>query len=291
MTEFPVEGGTIKALSFGHGQRPVLAAHGITASGMSFRAVGRYLPDGWRLIAPDLRGRGASAKVPGPYGIDRHAADLCRIAEHLDAGPVALAGHSMGAYVALRAAARRPDLFDRLVLIDGGLPLPVPAGADLDQLLEVSLGPALARLRHTYPSEQAYLDFFRAHPALADAWNDDVEQYVRYDLTGPPGALRSRADEEAVRYDGRDLLANAESFGTDLVALKVPVLLLYAPLGMLGAPPAMLPEPLVEHWRQQAPHLRTELVEDTNHYTILLGERAAAKIAQRLTIPDLRCID
>jgi pimeloyl-ACP methyl ester carboxylesterase len=252
---------------------------------MSFRAVARQLPDGWRLLAPDLRGRGASADSPGPYGIDRHAADLCEIAEHLDAGPVALAGQSMGAYVALRAAARRPDLFDRLTLIDGGLPLPVPAGADLDQLLDASIGPALARLRHTYPSEQAYLDFFRAHPALADAWNDDVEHFVRYDLTGPPGALRSRADEEAVRQDGRDLLASAESFGTDLVGLKVPVLLLHAPRGMLGAPPGLLPAPLVEHWRRQAPGLRTELVEDTNHYTILLDDRAAATIARRITDP------
>jgi pimeloyl-ACP methyl ester carboxylesterase len=269
--EFPVDGGVLRGLGFGTGARPVLAAHGITASGMSFRAVARHLPDGWRLVAPDLRGRGASADTPGPYGIDRHAADLCQLAEHLDAGPVALAGQSMGAYVALRAAARRPDLFDRLTLIDGGLPLPVPAGADLDQLLDASIGPALARLRHTYPSEQAYLDFFRAHPALADAWNDDVEQYVRYDLTGPPGALRSRAGEEAVRQDGRDLLASAESFGTDLVGLKVPVLL--------------LPAPLVEHWRQQAPGLRTELVEDTNHYTILLDDRAGATIARRITDP------
>src|SRR5262249_34442728 len=157
------------------------------------------------------------------------AADLCQIAEHLDAGPVALAGQSMGAYVALRAAARRPDLFNRLVLIDGGLPLPVPPGADLDQVLAATIGPALARLRHTSPSEQSYLDLFRAPPALAESWNDDVEQYVRYALTGPPGALRSRAAQEAVRYDGRDLLAAAESFGTDLVALKLPVLLLFAP--------------------------------------------------------------
>src|SRR5262249_46549282 len=124
--QLPVDGGVLTALHFGTGARPVLAAHGITASGMSFRAVARHLPSEWHLVAPDLRGRGASMAVPGPYGIDRHAADLCQIAEHLDAGPVALTGQSMGGYVALRAAARRPDLFDRLVLIDGGLPLPVP---------------------------------------------------------------------------------------------------------------------------------------------------------------------
>jgi pimeloyl-ACP methyl ester carboxylesterase len=185
--------------------------------------------------------------------------------------------------VALRAAARRPELFDRLVLIDGGLPLPVPPAADLDQVLDTSIGPALARLRMTFPTAQAYLDFFRAHPALSAAWNSDVEAYVRYDLTGEPGAYRSRVNEEAVRVDGRQLLGEADSFGTDLVGLTVPALLLTAPRGMLGDPPGMQPEPLVRYWCQQAPRLRHELVEDTNHYTILLTDRAASTLARRIT--------
>jgi pimeloyl-ACP methyl ester carboxylesterase len=281
--DVPVDGGALRALRYGSGPHLVVAAHGITASAVSFRAVARQLPDTWSMIALDLRGRGGSAGLPGPFGIDRHAVDICQVVEHLDAGPVALTGQSMGAYVALRAAAIRPRLFDRLVLIDGGLPLPVPAGADLDQLLDASVGPAIARLHQTFASEEAYLDFFRAHPALAGAWTDDIEAYVRYDLTGPVGAMRSRVDEAAVRTDGRDLLANAESFGADLTKLAVPALLLYAPRGMLGEPPGMLPAPLVEHWRRQAPQLRTELVEDTNHYTILFADRAAGLLARRIT--------
>jgi hypothetical protein len=45
---------------------------------------------------------------------------------------------------------------------------------------------------------------FSPHPALAGAWNSDVEDYLRYDLTGPDGALRSRVVEAAVRTDGRE---------------------------------------------------------------------------------------
>jgi pimeloyl-ACP methyl ester carboxylesterase len=281
--DIPVDGGTLRALRYGTGPRVALAAHGITASGMLFRAVARHLPAGWSLVAVDLRGRGGSADLPGPFGLDRHAADLSRVAEHLESGTVALAGHSLGAYVALRAAARRPELFDRLVLVDGGLPLPVPPDADLDELLDVSLGPAIARLRMTFPTEQDYLDFFHAHPALAGSWNDDVEAYVRYDLTGPPGALRSRADGGAVRADGRDLLAGAASIGADLIALKLPALLLTAERGMFDDPSAMQPAALVGYWRQQAPQLRAELVEDTNHYTILLDDRAAGTVARRIT--------
>ena len=45
---------------------------------------------------------------------------------------------------------------------------------------------------------EAYLDFWRAHPALTQNWTKDVEAYACYDLTGDPGSLRSRAREDAV---------------------------------------------------------------------------------------------
>jgi pimeloyl-ACP methyl ester carboxylesterase len=279
--DLPVEGGTLRVLRFGRGPRTALAAHGITGSGMAFRAMARRLPEEWSLFAPDLRGRGGSAGTPGPYGLDRHAEDLCRLARDLGAGaPVALTGHSMGAYVALRAAARRPGLFDRLLLVDGGLPLPVPPGADLDAILDDTLGPALARLGRTYESDAAYVDFFRAHPALGPHWNADMEAYVRYDVTGPRGARRSKAREEAVRCDGRDLLTSAGLFAADLTGLRVPALLLHAPLGLLGQEPPMLQAAVVERWTGRSGRLPAELTEGSNHYTILLGT-AARTVADR----------
>ncbi|MFB7247493.1 alpha/beta hydrolase [Streptomyces populi] len=279
--DLPVEGGTLRVLRFGRGPRTALAAHGITGSGMSFRALARRLPGEWSLFAPDLRGRGGSADTPGPYGLDRHAADLCRLAQDLGGGrPVALTGHSMGAYAALTAAALRPALFDRLLLVDGGLPLPVPPGADLDALLDTTLGPALARLGRTYGTDAAYVDFFRAHPALGPHWNADIEAYVRYDVTGARGARRSKVREEAVRHDGRDLLTSADRFAAGLTGLGVPALLLHAPLGLLGQEPPMLPESVVERWTGGPGNLPAELVEGCNHYTILLGT-AARTVAER----------
>ncbi|SBT42476.1 alpha/beta fold hydrolase [Micromonospora auratinigra] len=278
-----VADGSLTALRFGTGPKVAVAAHGITASGMAYRAVGRHLPADWSLIALDLRGRGGSAGLPGPYGMSRHAEDICAAAAQVGRGrPVALVGQSMGAYAALRAAVRRPELFRRLVLVDGGLPLPVPAGVDPDAVLAAALGPAIARLDETYPSVQAYVDFFRAHPALAAEWSDDLTEYVRYDATGPEGAVRSRVDGAAVRADGRDLLVSAESFGDDLLALTVPAVLLYAPRGMFGQPPGLLPEPVVAHWRERVPGLATELV-DANHYTILMTDGPAATIVRHLT--------
>ncbi|GIJ62179.1 alpha/beta fold hydrolase [Virgisporangium aurantiacum] len=282
--EIPTPEGPLHALRFGPAQpgdgKVVLAAHGITASAMSFVAVARALPADWTLIAVDLRGRGRSSALPGPFGMDRHAEDLAAVAKHFPQ-PMVLTGQSMGAYAALRAAARFPSLFVHLVLIDGGLPLPVPAGADPAAVLAATVGPAVARLRMTFPSEAAYVDFFRSHPALAASWNDDLAAYVRYDVAGEPGSIRSRVNPDAVAADGRDLLAGAAAFGADLRSLRLPAHLLYAPRGMLGQEPGMLPQPLVDQWTRQSP-LTARLVADCNHYTILTDPVAADQVARAL---------
>ena len=115
-----------------------------------------------------------------------------------------------------------------------------------------TLGPAIARLGQTFPSTEAYLDFWRAHPALAEHWTPDVEAYVRYDLTGEPGQLRSRAVEDAVRADGRDVLAD-KPFTEALQRLTKPTPLLTAPAGMLGAPPPLIPPELIAAWTERVP--------------------------------------
>jgi lipase len=286
----PVEGGSLHALRFGSdlgmGPNLAVALHGITASAMTFPPVARNLPPDWTLLALDLRGRGGSADVPGPYGLRRHAADVCRVVTDLNTGPVVLVGHSLGAYVAVLAAAGCPQLFRRVVLVDGGLSAPLPEGADPDEVLAAVVGPALTRLQMTFPSEEAYLDFFRAHPAFTEAWNEDIEAYVRYDVTGQPGAMRSRVREDAVREDGRDLLLNAEAIGAALLSLRMPTLLITAPSGMLGQPPGFLADELVAHWRQAAPHLQIESVPGTNHYTLALGPVGAKTVAQRIADPS-----
>jgi pimeloyl-ACP methyl ester carboxylesterase len=281
--DIPVEGGNLHALRFGDGEQIIVAAHGITASAMGFGAVARALPAGWSLVALDLRGRGESNALPGPFGIDQHARDICAAATALGAGKVVLTGHSMGAYAALRAAVTQPSLFERVVLIDGGLPLPIPPGIDADVALEATVGPAVARLSQTFPTEESYVDFFKVHPALADDWSEDVEAYVRYDIAGEPGAFRSKVNAIAVRQDGRDLFLEAASYGDDLMRLQIPALLLYAPNGMLGQEGGLMAQPVVDHWAATAPLLSVELVPDSNHYTILMTGAAAGILAQRLT--------
>ncbi|MEU8249487.1 alpha/beta hydrolase [Nonomuraea sp. NPDC048916] len=272
----------MRIATFGDGPRLVIAVHGITASLMAWGAVGRRLPEDWSLVAMDLRGRGHSAGLPGPYGLPRHAEDVLRVAGHVGAGPdTVLAGHSMGAYVAALAAARRD--FARVVLVDGGLPLPLPEGVDADEELEATLGPALARLDRTFESADAYVEFFKAHPAFTGRWTAEAEDYVRYDLTGPEGALRSRAVPEAVREDGRWLRVEADRVAAALAAIKSPISLLRAPRGLLDQDTGFHPEPLAAMWAARLPGLTDELIPGCNHYTILFDERCASTVADRLT--------
>jgi lipase len=269
-------------------RRTVLAAHGITASSMCWPAVAGALPDGWTLVAPDLRGRGAARGLgAGHTGFARHAEDLCRAAERVDpdrTGELVLAGHSMGADVALLAASARPDLFRRLVLVDGGVPLPLPDGVDPDEVLATTLGPALARLSRTYADVEEYVDFFRQHPALGPHWSDAVEAYVRYDALPTPEGVRSRAVEEAVRVDGRELLVLGDELDAALRALALPTDLLSAPLGMFGEAPGLLPADAVRAYAEQLDHLSVETIPDVNHYTILFDPVAAARVAEVIAV-------
>jgi pimeloyl-ACP methyl ester carboxylesterase len=203
------------------------------------------------------------------------------VLRHFGGRPV-LAGHSMGAYVALLAHDAHPNLSRRLVLVDGGLPLPVPDGIDPDVALEASIGPAIARLRQTFPSIEAYLDFWRAHPALADHWTADVEAYARYDLAGEAGSMRSRVVPAAISADSRDVLAD-KPFADALGRLTQPTPLLTAPAGFLGEPPGLLPPELVEKWAELVPQLRPLRVPDVNHYTIVFDPRGAAAVARAIT--------
>ena len=279
--DVPVDGGKLRVLQWGSGRRVAVAVHGITASGMAWQAVARQMPSGWTLAAPDLRGRGFSAQLPGPYGLERHAADVTAVLRHFGGRPV-LAGQSMGAYVALLARDAHPGLSRRLVLVDGGLPLPVPDGIDPEVALEASIGPAIARLRQTFASTEAYLDFWRAHPALAEHWSADVEAYARYDLTGEPGHMRSRVAEATLSPDSRDVLAGKQ-FADALSRLTQPTPLLTAPAGFLGEPPGLLPPELVAVWAERVPVLRPQRIPDVNHYTILLGRQAAAAVVRAIT--------
>jgi pimeloyl-ACP methyl ester carboxylesterase len=85
---------------------------------------GRY-----RVIAPDLRGFGDSDATAGPVSMSRFAADLHALLQHLGTGPVIIAGHSMGGYVALAFAKAHGEALRALVLVGTKAGADTPEGA------------------------------------------------------------------------------------------------------------------------------------------------------------------
>jgi lipase len=281
--DVPTDGGTLRVGEWGPDDpsaATVVAVHGITASHLAWAVIAEAMPH-VRLIAPDLRGRGRSAGLPGPYGMARHAADLEAVIEVLELPRAILLGHSMGAFVAVVAASRYPDRFSEVFLIDGGLPLAIPAGMSKEDLVEATIGSAVRRLSMTFPDRAAYLDFWKNHPAFADNWSQAVADYANYDLTGTEPELRASASVEAVRQDSMDQF-DVESALAMLAGLSKPSSLMTAPRGFLNETPGLYSPSVIERWKAKLPALTVREVPFVNHYTIVLGSSGAEAVAREV---------
>lgn len=276
-----VSGGRLAAFRLGaeRASAPlVIAVHGITANSRAWLPLARALDGRASVVAVDLRGRGASNRLPGPYGTAAHAADLLALADLLEAQDVVVVGHSLGAYIVARFAVEHPQRVHTAVLVDGGLAIPGSDGVDPQVFADGFLGPALARLKLTFPSRQAYYDWWRGHPAIAnsDVADADLIAYADHDLIGSEPELRSSVLEQAVRGDAGELSEGTRSAHR----LEVRAKLLCAPRGLLNEPDPMQPFEHARAWAAEDPRRReATLIPDVNHYTITLGAAGAAAVA------------
>jgi pimeloyl-ACP methyl ester carboxylesterase len=108
-----------RAVSAARPIAPAVLLHGITGSGLDWRPVAAELAAGRRVIALDARGHGESDwSTQAEYAPDQHFADLVIALAALGIDRCLLAGFSMGGAVAVICAAARPDLVERLVIVD-----------------------------------------------------------------------------------------------------------------------------------------------------------------------------
>lgn len=268
----------------------VIAVHGITANGLCWPLVAQELAKrrpGVRFLAPDLRGRAESTAADDHAGLSVHVADLVALAAQQAGRPVFL-GHSMGAFVCALLAAGHPEVPAAVVLVDGGLSFPVPAGLDVDATLAAVLGPSLARLSMTFADEDELLAFVSTNPALgsllAGPFGDAGRTYLRHDIVrGEDGLVRSSCSYAAVRSDGRDILAHPQLPGAvrQAVGAGVPLEFLWARRGLFDEPQGMYDEGRLAALGLPE-GLRVTHVPDTNHFSIVLGDVGVAAICDAL---------
>ena len=267
---------------------PVVALHGLTASYVSFMGVAERLAGRRAVFALDLRGRGDSEKPAGPYGMVQHARDVAAAMRAMGLGRSVIVGHSMGGFVAAALAAQEPDLVAGVVFIDGGY-APAIAAAGPQQALDAALALRITQLRQTHPSREAYRQFWRGQPHFpAEDWGPWVEAFLDYEVSGEPPELKPKALAEGVTADLMEGLQR-EAMIARLKAIRVPVLMVRAPAGFVPGTPPLYPDAMMEQMRTCVQAMEEELIPDTTHYTILMGNRGASRIADLVDDFARRC--
>ncbi len=97
--------------------KPLILVHGFPFDHTVWEEAAALLEADFDLILPDLRGFGESTTVESPYSIADMADDLAALMDGLSIEKAALAGHSMGGYVALAFAKKYPQRVSGLALV------------------------------------------------------------------------------------------------------------------------------------------------------------------------------
>jgi len=164
---------------------------------------------GFRVVAPDLRGYNLSEK---PKGVDSYRAgrvmeDVVQLVRHLGAERAHVAGHDWGGVIAWRLAIRRPEVVDRLAIINA--PHPAIFGRELKhprQLLRSWYAgffqiPKLPEASFRARGHALLARVFRESPVRAEAYtDDDIARYI--EAASQPGALTAMINY--YRAFGRD---------------------------------------------------------------------------------------
>jgi len=155
--------------------------HGVGARLDAWDGVVAALGHRFTTIRFDLRGHGDSSKPPGPYSAALFAEDAQALLDHLGVGQGHVAGHSLGATVALRLALDAPDRVKRLALLS--------AAAGRTEEERQGVLERLAIVEHGIPGEHFRRslprwfseEFRRANPEL-------LERYAARNMENDPRA-------------------------------------------------------------------------------------------------------
>ncbi len=250
----------------------VILLHGFPEGAFIWDALLACLGERYRCIAPNLRGfeRSSAPAEVAAYRAKHLVADVIALIEAGGPGPLhALIAHDWGGAVAWNLAAQRPDLMQRLVIINA----PHPATF----LRELRDNPA-------QQAGSAYMNFFCRPDAEARLAADDFAGLFKF-LTSQGGAERwldepTRASYRALWAHGltgplnyyrasplrpatpSDSAAAAVVLPPELVTVRVPTLVIW------GEADSALPPALLDGLEAYVPDLRVERVPGATHWIV-----------------------
>ena len=165
----------------------VLCLHGLMRNSRDFGELAAHLAARHRVIVPDIRGRGLSARDPNfnNYQIPVYLQDVLTLLAGLGAARVTIIGTSMGGLMAMLLAATQPKLVSRIVLNDVG-PEVDPRGLER---IRGYAGRAAPVRSWAEAAAQVRADYGAAWPDLSDArWDEIARLSYRANAQGVPEA-------------------------------------------------------------------------------------------------------
>ena len=170
-------------------RKVLVCVHGLTRCGRDFDALARTMASDYRVVCPDVPGRGLSGwlKNPMEYRVETYIADMVTLLARLDADSVHWLGTSMGGLIGMTLASLAETPLQKLVLNDVG---PIVSAVSLARIGEY-LGKA-----PQFPDFATAVQYVRAVSATFGAhsdaqWSTLTEHVVRRQ---PDGSYRMHYD-------------------------------------------------------------------------------------------------
>ena len=160
----------------------LVCVHGLTRCARDFDALARSLAERYRVVCPDMAGRGDSDWLADPmlYVYPQYLVDVVTLIARLDVEAVHWVGTSMGGLIGMLLAGQKASPVGRLVLNDAG---PVVTRVSLERIATyVGVAPTFGSIEEAEALVRAISQPFGPH---TDAeWRFMTEQFLRKDTDG-----------------------------------------------------------------------------------------------------------
>lgn len=274
-SDLTLASGVVRVRRVGPPDAPlVIGVHGLSVNLHAFDyLVERLAGPEHAVVTFDLRGRGRSAATPpGSYGLRSHARDVLEIADRLGARRFDCVGWSLGAMIAIIAAAQAGDRVRSLALID-------QVRGISDEKAKQAVRHGIDRLDTVVTDPEEYVSLVRS-TGMARPWSQYWHRLYSYELVQVDGGYTPATSRAACLED-----LDHPDVGGVVPAwpeLVMPVLLVRALEPMGGG--LTVPTQDVLRFLETVPGARL-LEVDRNHFGVLIDHRTATAVGELLRTP------
>ena len=251
--------------------RTAVCVHGLTRNGRDFDRLAVSLAEaGWRVVCPDVVGRGRSDWLADPtgYGMPQYMADMNALVARLDCARVDWVGTSMGGLIGMMLAAQEANPIDRLVINDVGPLVPAAALARIAEYL--GKAPVFERLEDL----EGYLR--QVHAPFGPLSDDDWAHLARHSARKTEGGFE-------LAYDRRLGDVFIEPPFEDIDLWQVWDKVSCPTLVLRGVDSDLLLAETVEEMRSRGPRAEVATIESCGHAPALMNESQTSLVVDWLS--------